>query len=167
MKQLYERTSRTRTASEMDKFTRAAIGAHAEEYQLNNLIPSTLHYFEINSVRIHKPGLLARLTGLNDSDAIFRTLVIVGSNYLVIVISGHKKGINVLSAALDSIVIDAPSSAASIENGFHIRGSWTNDEDFAPFYLGISNDPEGRLIFNTLCLAVRESRQSPGRHRRR
>ncbi|MFG2196021.1 hypothetical protein [Streptomyces sp. NPDC048639] len=158
MDPLYKRTSRACEVSAIDEPLRAGIAAHAEHHQLGDVLGRTGWCFETSSVRLRKPGLLARLMGSADPDTAHRTLTLVTPPVLLIVVEGEKRGVHVRSARLDAVSLAASRLSADIDFGVGVTGQWSGSTEGASFYLGFGDDTEGHRLLDALRTAVTEAK---------
>ncbi|MFH0176612.1 hypothetical protein ACIA6D_30505 [Streptomyces cacaoi] len=177
MNRLYERTTRRRTTSQLDAALRAEVTAHAEAHQLGDVLGTAVNCHETWSVRLRKPGLLSRLTGTADPDTAHRMVVVVAPRYLVVAVEGKRRGVHVLSARLDSASLSESSelrrlareAAASAgrfgrlppdDFGTSVTALWSGAREASSFYIGVSDDAEGRALLDELHAAVTRAKST-------
>ncbi|ORV39757.1 hypothetical protein AWC02_20550 [Mycolicibacter engbaekii] len=156
MKQLYERHSTASTPERLDAAVRAAIGDHAAAHQLGDVLAQAQAICETHSVRLYRGGLLARITGSADADREHRSVAALTPRYLVIAVSGEKRGTHVRSARLEAIST-RPGLAGVPDFGVDVVGHWsgaTDDQADAGFYLGLGADQSGQDFADRLRAAV-------------
>ncbi|MEU6084683.1 hypothetical protein [Streptomyces sp. NPDC047108] len=154
----YKRAGRTYDVDRIDASLRAAIAAHAEGHQLGDVLGRTALCFETDSVRLRKPGLFARLMGTADPDTSHRTLTLVAPPFVVVVVTGERRGVHVRSARLDAVSLDESPFPGGIDKGVRIAGMWSGSSEGASFFLGVGDDAEGRRLLDTLRTAVTEAK---------
>lgn len=156
MKQLYQRSSTATTADRLDRTLRDAINAHAEANQLGNVLADVTTACETRSVRLYKNGLLATITGSGDPDREHRTLALLTPRYLVIAVTGEKRGIHVRSARLETITLNS-SLGLVADSGITVAARWSGavaEQATAAFHLGLGDDQAGRTFSSVLSDAV-------------
>ncbi|MCX5183000.1 hypothetical protein [Streptomyces sp. NBC_00268] len=166
MNRLYERTTKRRTASQLDATLRTEVTAHAEAHQLGDVLGAAVNLHETWSVRLRKPGLLSRLTGPADPDTEHRT---VGE--------GKKRGVHVHSARLDGISLSESSELQRLARGnstsagrlsrllpddfgMSVTALWSGAPEAASFYIGVSDDSAGHALLDELHAAVTRAKSS-------
>ena len=155
MKRLYERVSRRCAATSIDMALRAEIADHAEANQLGDVIGDALACCDTRSVRLQKPGLLLRLTGSGDPDPEHRTIVLVTRRYLVVLVTGEKRGTHVRSARLDGLSVGTSPLAAELDSGVSATGLWSGDTTGpASFFIGLGDDEPGKSFLADLQAAI-------------
>ena len=159
MKRLYERTSRRIDAGQIEPALRAAIAAHAEANQLGDVAGDAVAGCETRSVRLSKPGLLARVTGSGDPDTEHRSVAFFTPRYLIIAITGANRGTHVRSARLDGVSATTSELAAQFgqaQDGVSITGVWSGETQDAAtsFHLGLGDDPDGTAFLTALNTAI-------------
>ena len=170
---LYERATRRCAPGEIDGALQAAIAAHAEQHQLGDVLADAVRCCETRSVRVGKPGLLARLTGSGDKDAEHRTVALFTPRHLVIAVTGEVRGTHVRSARLDGVSLadmlsaDASPKLAAIaaklgaDDGVSVTATWsgsTGPEAASAFFLGL-DAAEGEAFRQALTEAVAAAKQ--------
>ncbi len=151
MQRLYERSSRILAAASIDPDLRAAVVAHAEEHLLGDVIADALVCCETRNVRLYRLGLLARLTGSGDPDAEHRTVALLTPRYLVVVVTGVKRGTQVMSARLDvASIAGSPRVMAVADNGISVSALWSGWTEAGAYYIGLGDDSAGLSFLQTL-----------------
>ncbi|MFJ9968332.1 hypothetical protein [Streptomyces avermitilis] len=177
MNRLYEHTTKRCTSSQIDAPLWAEVAAHAEAHQLGDVLGAAVNCFETWSVRLRKPGLLSRLTGSGDHDTEHRTVVVVAPRYVVVAVEGKRRGVHVRSARLDGVSLSDPSelhrlvreTAASAgrfgrlppdDFGMSVTALWSGAREAASFYIGVSDDSEGRALLDEFHSAVTRAKST-------
>jgi post-segregation antitoxin (ccd killing protein) len=171
---LYERATRRCGPEELDGAVRAAIAAHAEQHQLGDVLAETVRCCETRSVRRHKPGLLARITGSGDKDVEHRTVALFTPRYLVVAVSGEIRGVHVRSARLADVSLSgaitagmSPELAAraaelGADEGVSITARWsgaTGLDATSAYFLGL-DVTEGQAFRQALTEAVTAAKRA-------
>ncbi|WP_329319869.1 hypothetical protein [Streptomyces sp. NBC_01262] len=159
MNRLYERTTRRCTPSLIDAALSAEIAAHAEAHQLGDVLGAGANCFETWNVRLRKPGPLFRLIGSSDPDTAHRTVVVVGSRYVVVAVEGRRRGFHVRSARLDGVSLSG-SSELYADFGVSVAALWSGGQEAASFYIGVGDDPEGHAFLDELYSAVARAKSA-------
>jgi hypothetical protein len=162
MKRQYERTSRRIDSGQIAPALRAAIVDHAEANQLGDVLGDVVACCETHSVRLSRPGLLARVTGSGDPDTEHHSVALYTSSYLVIAITGVNRGTHVRSARLDSVSAGTSALAAHLgqadawDTGVSVTGLWSGETRDATtsFYLGLGGDADGKGFLADLRAAI-------------
>ncbi|MGI8334277.1 hypothetical protein ACRYCC_30355 [Actinomadura scrupuli] len=162
MKRQYERTSRRLDSGQVDTALRTAIAAHAQAHQLGDVLADAVAGCETRSVRLSRPGLLARLTGSGDPDTEHRSVALYTPGYLIIAITGANRGTHVRSARLDGVSVGTSALAAQLghvdggDNGVSVTGLWSGETRDAAtsFFLGLGADADGTAFLTDLRAAI-------------
>jgi hypothetical protein len=162
VQRLYERSSRTLAPASIEPDLRAAITAHAEEHLLGDVIADALACCETRSVRLYRVGLLARLTGSGDPDREHRTVVLLTSRYVVVAVSGVKRGTQVMSARLDGASIRGLPriKAAVADNGISVSALWSGWSEAGSYHIGLGDDSAGLSFRQALREAAAAAKQA-------
>lgn len=174
MKAMYERTSVECAPGQLEEGLRHAISAHAEANQLGNLLDDVVAGCETRSVRLYKNGLLSRLTGSGDPDTEHRTIALITRRYLVVAVTGAKRGTHVRSARLELISLSqgpaaamSQGSAPGVDSGVSVTAQWSGETlgdmaagTGASFWVGLGSDSVGRSFLDRLRGAVTEAKTS-------
>lgn len=165
MKRQYERASRRIDSGQIDPALQAAIAAHAEANQLGDVLGNAVAGCETRSVRLSKPGLLARMTGSGDPDTEHRSVALYTQGYLIIAITGVNRGTHVRSARLDGISAGTSALAAQfgqVDDGVSITGLWSGETQDAAtsFHLGLGGDADGKAFLTDLRAAITTAKTS-------
>jgi hypothetical protein len=153
VQRLYERSSRTLAAASIDSDLRKAIAAHAEEHLLGDVIADALACCETRSVRQYRIGLFARLTGSGDPDREHRSVALLTPRYLVVAVTGVKRGTQVMSARLDGASIGGTprvGGTAVVDNGISVSALWSGWTDAGAYYIGLGDDSAGLSFLQAL-----------------
>lgn len=160
MKQLYDRHSKATTTDRLDPALRAAIEAHAAENQLGDVLGATTAACETHSVRLYRNGLIATITGSGDPDREHRTVAALTPRYLVIAVTGEKRGIHVRSTRLETIAL-SPGIVLAADSGVSVVAQWSGavaNQAIAAFYLGLGDDQDGHAFADRLRDAIAEAK---------
>jgi hypothetical protein len=173
---LYDRATRRCTPDELDAALRAAIAAHAEQHQLGDVLGAAVRCCETRSVRLAKPGLLARLTGGGDKDPEHRTVALFTPRYLVVATIGEVRGTLVRSARLEDVSLGdvgavgaaggssklaAMAAELGADEGVSVTATWsgsTGPEAASAFFVGLDR-AEGDAFRQALTEAVTAAKQ--------
>jgi hypothetical protein len=128
MNRLYERSSKRCEAAALDPAVREAITAHAEAHQLGDALDAARWCCVTRSVRLKRPGLLARLTKTGDPDTEHTTTALVLPRYLVVAVTGEQRGVHVRSIRLEDVSIDS-ALPASLDTGVSAAGLWSGGSE--------------------------------------
>ncbi|MFC9842407.1 hypothetical protein ACFWFF_11445 [Streptomyces sp. NPDC060223] len=158
MARLYTRTSEDVMASEIGGPLRSAVEKHAREHQLGDILGTARYCCSTTSVRLKRPGLLARLTGTANQDTELRTVVMVTRHHLVVAVAGERLGTLVSSARLDGLSVTAERSLAIVDFGATVTGVWSGTSVGASRFLGLSDDLAGHTFVDRLSGAVAEAK---------
>ena len=166
MKRQYERTSRRIDSGQIDPALRAAIAEHAEANQLGDVLAHMIAGCETRSVRLSRPGLLARMTGSGDPDTEHRSVALFTQGYLIIAITGVNRGTHVRSARLDGVSAGTSLAAQfgvdGEDNGVNVTGVWSGEARDAAtsFHLGLGDDADGKDFLTGLRTAIVNAKAS-------
>ncbi|WP_328433071.1 hypothetical protein [Streptomyces sp. NBC_00425] len=113
-------------------------------------------------VRLRKPGLLSRLTGPPYPDTEHRTVVVATPRYVVVAVEGKRRGVPVRSARLGGVSLSKSELHRMAREAAASAGRFGRlpPDDFgmsvtaASFYIGVSDDPDGRARLDELHAAV-------------
>lgn len=153
MKRLYERSSRRSEPGALDPEVRAAIAAHAQEHLLGNALGTARWCCVTRSVRLRRPGPLARLTGSGDPDGEHTTVALLLPTYLVVAVAGKRRGVHVRSIWLGDVVLDALPPLVP-DTGISATGPWSGMPEAASFHLALGGDAAGKDFLTALRDAV-------------
>ncbi|SNT44280.1 hypothetical protein SAMN05443665_103035 [Actinomadura meyerae] len=153
MKRLYERSSRRSEPGALDPELRAAIAAHAREHLLGDALGGAEWCCVTRSVRLKRPGPLARLTGSGDPDAEHTTVALLLPTYLVVAVAGERRGVHVRSIWLGDVSIDVPPPVVP-DTGVTATGPWSGAPKAASFHLALGDDADGKAFLTALRNAV-------------
>jgi hypothetical protein len=159
MDRLYERSSRRCETGALEPRVRDAIAVHAEAHQLGDVLGAARWCCETRSVRLKRPGLLARLTKSGDPDQEHTTVALILPRYLVVAVDGEQRGVHVRSIRLEDVSIDR-GLASNIDTGVSATGLWTGTTEPASFYIGLGDDADGKAFLDTLRGAITEVRSA-------
>lgn len=157
MDRLYERSSRRCEPGSLDPAVRDAITAHAEEHQLGNVLGAAVRCCATRSVRLKRPGLLARLTKSGDPDTEHTTIALLLPRYLVVAVAGEQRGVHVLSIRLEDVSIGSPL-AGGLDTGVSATGRWSGSPEPSSFHIGLGDDADGKAFLAALREAVTEAK---------
>jgi hypothetical protein len=160
MNRLYERSSSRCAADALDAGLRAEINAHAEAHQLGDVLGDARSCCDTRSVRLKRPGLLSKITGSGDNDTEHRTIAVITSRYLVVAITGEKRGTHVRSIRLDAVSVGNSELSAGLDSGVSATGLWTGEREASSFYIGLGDDTEGTAFLDTLRGAITEAKSA-------
>jgi hypothetical protein len=168
MKRQYERTSRRIDSGQIDPALRTAIATHAQANQLGDVLGDAIVGCETRSVRLSRPGLLARVTGSGDPDTEHRSVALYTPGYLIIAITGVNRGTHVRSARLDGVSAGTSALAAQFgqvdggDSGVSVTGLWSGETRDAAtsFYLGLGGDADGKAFLTDLRAAITTAKTS-------
>ncbi|QKW39706.1 hypothetical protein HUT06_41465 [Actinomadura sp. NAK00032] len=159
MKRLYERSSRRTEPGALDPQVRAAIAAHAQEHLLGNVLGTARWCCVTRSVRLKRPGPLARLTGTGDPDGEHTTVALLPPTYLVVAVAGKRRGVHVRSIWLGDVSIHAPSPLVP-DTGVSATGLWSGMPEAASFHIALGDDADGKAFLTALRNAVTAAKSS-------
>ncbi|WP_131732250.1 hypothetical protein [Actinomadura formosensis] len=154
MGRFYERSSKKTAVESIDPKVRDAIVAHAEKHQLGDVLGAAQLCCVTRSVRLKRPGLLARLTKTGDLDAEHTTIALLLPRYLVVAVAGERRGIHVRSIRLEnaSIALSVPA----VDTGIAVDGLWSGALEPASFHVGLGDDADGTAFLAALREAITE-----------
>ncbi|GAA2120719.1 hypothetical protein [Actinomadura napierensis] len=153
MDRLYERSSRRRETGSLDARVRDAITAHAEAHQLGDVLSAARWCCETRSVRLKRPGPLARVTKSGDPDREHATVALILPRYLVV--AGEQRGVHVRSIRLEDLSVGR-GLASNIDTGVSATGLRTGTTEPAWFYIGLGDNTDGKAFLDTLRGAITE-----------
>ncbi|MEO9330411.1 hypothetical protein [Gordonia aurantiaca] len=136
----YERTTTRADLSDLTAAVAAALREHAEARHL--VLTDDLPAWSTRSINLPASSWPARLfrrrSNPADPDSEHQTLVVLHPTHLIVVVSGARRGISAMSAALAVASIDQPETA----DGFSVTGFVGDEGRPASFYLGVG-EPAG------------------------
>jgi hypothetical protein len=150
----YDRSTTATSLEGLPDPIREAIVAHAQ-VRMITLQPDARAYVT-HSRRLHKPGLLARMTGTGDKDAEHLTALVLGPRDLLVGTHGAERGTAVLSARMEDVGLDSLVGGPT-GDGMSVSGFGTSVEGQArvgSFYVGLG-EPAGDDARAALREAVR------------
>jgi hypothetical protein len=149
----YERRTTATTLADLPQPVRTAVAEHAEQRDL--AIDPEAPAFLTNSRRLHKPGLLARMTGTGDQDAEHLTALVIGARDVIVCTHGEQRGTAVFSTRLEQASVStlplAPDGDGMSVCGFPVS------EEVGSFYVGLG-EPDGDAARNTLRAAIKAAK---------
>ena len=148
----YERRTSATTLAGLPGEIASAVAEHTEQRDLT-LAHDAAAYLT-NSRRLHKPGLLERLTGTGDKDAEHLTALVIGARDIVVCTHGAERGTAVLSTRLERASVSTRLSPA--DDGMSVCGFPVSGE-IGSFYVGLG-DPDGDAARDALRAAIKAAK---------
>ena len=165
-KQLYERSSQSRTFADLAPDVRAALAARAECDLLPDLESGAISCCETRSKRLFRNGLFSRLTGTAIKDTETLSVTVLTKQHLLILVRGDHHGTSVLSAPLRDMKIGGhpqlPASARDsiIDTGFSVWARWSQFSESGSYHIAVGDDPAGNAFREALRQAIKEANAS-------
>lgn len=170
MDRLYERTSRQCDVVDADAALRSAIAEHAADHQLGDVLADAVSCCETRSVRLYKTSWRSRLKGLADPDTEHRTVALFTHRYLIVAVTGERRGTTVMSARLDGLslagsVLESTLSPELLakasmprDSGISVTAPWSGaagaGAEPGAYFIGLGDDADGRAFTERLREAV-------------
>ncbi|MFC4055003.1 hypothetical protein ACFOY4_35400 [Actinomadura syzygii] len=157
MDRLYERSSRRCEPDALDPAVRDALMEHGEAHQLGDVATAARMCCVTRSVRLKRPGLLARLTKSGDPDTEHTTITLLLPRYLVVAVTGAQRGIHVRSIRLEDVSLDS-ALPASLDTGISATGPWSGTPEHSSFHIALGDDPDGNAFLTELRTAITKAK---------
>ncbi|AZG45191.1 hypothetical protein [Gordonia insulae] len=160
----YERSTAPTDIDALPTDMRAALDAYAVRHQL--ALAETLPAWLTRSVNPPSTTLLGRLfhrrANPTDPDSEHQTVTVLHPSELIIIVSGARRGVTVLSVPLASASLSpgpaVGSAGGSDDNSVSVSGFPGDDGRPGTFYLGLGPEPAGRECRESLRAAITAAR---------